>query len=132
MRQQLCIAREQRVPIDELLTRWGDSLLLTEASFELDPPIEKRVERAAWQIARSARTKDTIYDSDFDGTEKLKVDQVHVQSDEEMLAEATKIEDTWPHKTESKPKPKPKPRKPPVVNHGQQRRPGKDPDRKHV
>jgi hypothetical protein len=115
-----------------LWTRWGDELPLFEASAELDPPIEKRVENAAWQLARAARYKGTIYDSDFDGTEKVKTEQGHVQSDEEMLAEATKIEAGWPHKAEPKPKPKPRTPKKPVERHGQQRRPSKDTDRKHV
>ena len=46
----------------------------------------------------AARHRGTIYDTDFDGTERQKTDNVPHQSDEQMLAEATKIEDGWPHK----------------------------------
>jgi len=98
----LRIARSVGVPIEELWQRFGAELPLWEASFELDPPAPERIDNAAWQIARAARFKGTIYDSDFDGTEKLRTADVPHQSDEQMLIEATKIESTWPHRVEVK------------------------------
>jgi len=70
--------------------------------------VAERIDNAAWQIARAARFKGTIYESDFDGREKIRTADVPHQSDEEMLAEATKIEAAWPHKAKTK---KRKPRK---------------------
>lgn len=74
---------------------------LWEASFELDPPIEERTDNAAWQISRAARYRGTIYETDFDGTER-EADFVRQQPFEEQLREAEKIDAAWPH---SKPKP---------------------------
>jgi hypothetical protein len=77
-----------------LWSDWGDELPLFEASVELDPPIEERTEHAAWHIARAARTKATIYRSEFDGTERPPAPP---KSPGELAAVATKIEASWPH-----------------------------------
>ena len=88
--------------LETLLQSWGDDLPLAEVSIELDPPAPERIDHAAWQIARAARVKGTIYESEFDGRQKPKTAEIPHQSDEEMLREATKIEEAWPHKVEPK------------------------------
>ena len=65
---------------------------MLEASFELDPPLAKRIEYAAWQISRAARTQATIYRSDFDGSEQ---GPRPPQPPEEMAKEAEKIATRW-------------------------------------
>ena len=60
------------------------------------------MENVGWQIARAARHRGTIYETDFDGTERVRIAETPVQSDAEMLAEATKIEAAWPHKVPPK------------------------------
>ena len=74
--------------------RWGRELPLWELSFELDPPEADRIDAAAWQIARAARTKETIYQSDFDGRETPAV--VNVQPPEEMAKVQQQIAASWP------------------------------------
>jgi hypothetical protein len=69
-----------------------------EASFELDPPAPERIDNAAWQIARAERTKATIYQTEFDGTEKDRPAEVRQQPPEEMAKVAEKIAASWPHK----------------------------------
>jgi hypothetical protein len=75
-------------------------LPLAEVSMDLDPPAPERIDHAAWQIARAARCRGAIYRSDFDGRERPRTAEIAHQSDEEMLREAAKIEDAWPHKAE--------------------------------
>jgi len=69
-----------------------------EASFELDPPAPERIDNAAWQLARAARTRSTIYDSDFDGRQRPPATIAGKQRPQQMLAEAERIEAAWPHK----------------------------------
>lgn len=86
--------------LDALWRTWGDELPLWEASYELDPPTEERIDNAAWQTARAARSDKTIYRSEFDGTEQNR--EIKYQPPNEMAAEAQKIADSWPHGKEKK------------------------------
>lgn len=79
---------------EDLLTRWGEELPAWEASFQLDPPIEKFVGNAAWQIARSPG-KGMIYEADFYATERPGP-AVPAQTDEDMDKEAVKLNAMWP------------------------------------
>jgi hypothetical protein len=73
-------------------------LPLWEASYELDPPVEERLDNMGWQIARAARTPHAIYRSEFDGTEKPPAPP---RPPAELAAAAAKIEAAWPHKQRS-------------------------------
>jgi len=83
------------VSLENLWRSWGNELPLWEASYELDPPLEERIENAAWQIARAARTPHAIYRSEFDGRERPPAPP---RPPEELAAEAAKIAAAWPHK----------------------------------
>ena len=92
LRKQLRIARIVGRSYASLLRSWGEELPAWEASLDLDPPAEERLDNAAWQIARAARFPGAIYRSEFDGTEKP---PAQPQSPEDMAKEAAKIAARW-------------------------------------
>lgn len=81
---------------EDLLTRWAEELPAWEASFQLDPPVEKFVANAAWQLARSP-TRPTIYEQDFYATEQLA--EAPAQTTEEADKEAVKLNEMWPRQS---------------------------------
>jgi hypothetical protein len=88
------------VTYEDLLSRWGEELPAWEASFQLDPSVEKFVANAAWQLAAS-KGKHTIYEADFYATERPGP-QVPAQTEEDADKEAMKLNATWPRTTNPK------------------------------
>jgi hypothetical protein len=70
---------------------WGDELPWHEASQELDPPTPERIDRAAFQLAKSIKGER----ADFNGTEQPAAEP---QPPEEMAKVADGIEKSWPNK----------------------------------
>lgn len=75
-----------------LWSGWADELPLHEASLELDPPEEERIDRAAYQLARSIKGQP----ADFDGKEH---DPKPPQTEEEADKAAEQLNATWPRVT---------------------------------
>lgn len=73
--------------LGEFYKRYGDEIPLWEALHELDPPIEERLDAAAWNLARAAKSK-AIYRRDFCG---VVLPPRPPQSVAEMAAEAEQI-----------------------------------------
>ena len=67
---------------------WGDELPWHEASQELDPPTPERIDRAAFQLAKSIKGER----ADFNGTEH----EAAIQSTEEADEAAKELSVMWP------------------------------------
>ena len=72
-----------------LWSGWADELPLHEASLDLDPPEAERIDRAAYQLARSIKGER----ADFDGKEH---EPAAPQTKEEADKEAVKLNEIWP------------------------------------
>ena len=80
--------------LERLLRGWGDELPLHEASYQLDPPPEKWIARAAFKTA--VLKPGMVYEKDFCATEEPGATEAPAQTAAEMDKEAEKLNVLWP------------------------------------